>query len=101
MTVKVDYRDDRGIMHRVLVPSEDAQREEGIPLSLDIERLYSHMPSEFVARLSVALFARGLVEPADFLKPGGHELTRDAVLDVVREDALSIISSAKSMIDRG
>ena len=97
--VKVDYVDERGIRRRVLLPKEGLDPAEGIPLSLDIAQLYSHMPPEFLVRLSEALFARGLVEPADFFKPGAHEQTRDAVLDVTRYDALSIISLAKQMID--
>jgi len=99
MTVTKDFRDERGIMRRVLLPHDDANPEEGVPLSLNLDHLYEHAPPDFVAQLSSALFSRGLVEPRDFLRPGGHELTRDAVLDCVREDALSIISLARSMLD--
>jgi|SRR5579864_88621 len=97
MTVIKDYRDESGIMRRVLLPDDNALVSEGVPLSLDITQLYSHMPIEFVARLSQALWDRGLVEPTDFFKPGAHELCRDAVLDTVKFDALSIVSLARSM----
>jgi hypothetical protein len=96
--IKKDYRDSSGIMRRVLVPNDDANLSEGVPLSLDLERLYSDVPIGFVAKLSEALFNRGLIEPSDFMKPGAHELCRDAVMDVMREDALSIISLARSML---
>ena len=99
MTVTKDYADESGVMHRVLLPHDDANREEGIPLSLDLRILYPDAPIGFVARLSEALFTRGLVEPHDYMRPGGHELARDAVLSTVKEDALSIISLAKSMLD--
>lgn len=86
-------------MRRVLLPNDDALPSEGIPLSLDVGQLYAHMPVEFVARLVESLWARGLVEPDDFFKPGAHELCRDAVMDTVKFDALSIISLARSMRD--
>jgi len=94
-----DYRGEDGIMRRVLLPHDDAVTSEGVPVSVDIGQLYPHAPPEFVARLSQALFDRGLIEPRDFLRPGAHELTRDAFLDVIREDALSIVSLAKSMME--
>jgi len=98
MAIKRDYRDESGIMRRVLIPNEDSNPAEGVPLSVDVGQLYQDVPHDFVVRLSNALFDRGLIEPSDFLRPGGHELTRDAFLDCVRQDALSIISLAKSMI---
>ena len=97
MAVIKDYTDADGVKHRVLVPNEDSIVEEGVPVSLDIRQLYSHMPPGFVAKLTEALWSRGLIEPADYFKPGAHELTRDAILDMVRFDALSIISLARSM----
>jgi len=98
MSIKKDYRDESGIMHRVLLPHDDALVSEGIPISVEIRQLYDNAPLDFVVRLSNALWDRGLIEPSDFFKPGAHELTRDAFLSCVREDALSIISLAKSMI---
>lgn len=91
-----DYTDDNGVYRRVLLPDEYSFPSEGIPVSLPLEKLFSHMPPEFIAELSKALWNRGLVEPSDFFKPGAAELTRSALMDVLKHDALSIISLAKS-----
>lgn len=96
--IRVDYVDNDGIRRRVLLPREGLEPSEGVPVSVDTSQLYGHMPLEFRVRLAEALYARGLVEPQDFFRPGAHEQTRDAVLDVARYDALNIISLAKSMI---
>lgn len=92
--LKKDYYDERGIKRRVLVPSDDIPLSEGIPVSLPLENLYVDAPTEFVVRLTNALFARGLVEPEDFMKPGAAELVRVALLDTLRFDAQSIVSLA-------
>jgi len=99
MSTKVDYLDSNGIHRRVLLPNDDADANEGIPLSLPLESLFGHMPVSFQARLSSELFERGLVEPSDFFKPGAAELTRGAILSVCKHDALSIISLAKSLLE--
>ena len=93
--IKRDFFDDKGIRRRVLVPDENAPLTEGIPVSLPIEKLYDTAPVDFVIRLVNALFARGLIEPDDFFKPGAAELTRNAIMETCKFDALSIISLAK------
>jgi hypothetical protein len=95
----IDYTDKDGLRQRALVPNNGVDPGEGVPLSLPIRDLYGHMPLEFQVRLSDALFNRGLVEPRDFLRPGAAELTRNAILDVCKHDALSIISLAKSLLE--
>lgn len=97
MTIRRDYYDHEGIKRRVELPHKEANNEEGIPISLPIEQIFGHMNHEFLVRLSEALFAHGLVEPDDFFRPGAHELTRTAILDVARADALSIISLADQL----
>lgn len=93
--IRRDYFDERGIQRRVLVPDETTPLSEGIPISVPVDTLYDHMPTEFVVHLVNALFARNLIEPGDFFKAGAAELTRNAILEVCRQDALSIISLAK------
>lgn len=93
MTIR-DYYDYNGIKRRVLVPDDDAPPEEGVPLSLPVDELYSEMPLPFKQKLAEALFARGLIEPRDFFKAGAAELARAAILDVAKYDALDMITLA-------
>lgn len=90
-----------GSKRRVLAPADGSvdAASEGIPVSLDIGELYPHMPPAFVAALIEALWARGLVEPADFLKAGAAEKARSALLDVVKLDALDMIALAKKELE--
>lgn len=97
MNLRKDFQDETGQWHRVLIPDDRADLNEGVPLSLPIERIYAHMGSDFVARLSAALFAHQLVEPNDFFRPGAHEQVQEALLDVVRFDAHNIIALAREM----
>lgn len=98
--IKLDYRQQNGVLQRVLLPHRDFPPEEGVPISLDLGRLYGHMPIDYVVKLTEALYNRGLVEPADFMKPGAAELTRAAILDVAKRDALDILSEAKRVLDQ-
>lgn len=99
-TRKVDYTSAEGLPQRSLIPADanGIDPEEGIPLHLDLDELYGHMPLEFRQRLYAALHARGLVEPRDFLKPGAAELYMAAMRSVIKEDALSAIKLAKEVI---
>lgn len=88
---EADYRDARGVLHRVLVPIDgSASPDEGIPVSLDISALYSEMPDRFVAALTEALWSVGLVTPRDYVAPGAMEKARAALLSVVKRDALDL-----------
>lgn len=92
----VDYTDEHGIHRRVLLPKDfDGDPAEGIPVSLDLTHLYPHMPPDFHAWLTEELWARGLVEPKDFLTPAAPELIRAALFGAVRQDTLSIMALAK------
>jgi len=89
--IEQDYRDARGVLHRVLVPMDgSASPDEGIPVSLDISALYSEMPDRFVAALTEALWSNGLVTPRDFVGAGAMEKARAALLSVVKHDALDL-----------
>lgn len=91
---KLDYTDDQGIKRRVLLPVGDTNVREGIPLSLDIDSIYPHCPVEYIRNLTDELWARGLIEPCDFKKPGAPELIRSALLAVAKRDTLDILNLA-------
>lgn len=91
---RVDYADASGIKRRVLLPDGISDPREGIPVSLDVDSLYSHCSLEFRRALVDELWARDLVEPCDFKRPGAAELIRASLLAVAKQDALSIISFA-------
>ncbi len=95
-TISIDYRDELGIDRRVLVPEDDgANPSEGVPLSLDVDSLYEHMPVKFRQQLIKELWARNLIEPTDFLRPGAAELIRAALLSVVKRDTMDILNLAR------
>jgi len=93
---RIDYRDNDGIMRRVLVPtSGEAEPSEGVPVSLPVDYLYEHMPIEFRQRLMEALYTNGFIEPDDYLKAGAAERIRAAWLSVIKRDVLDIQQYAK------
>lgn len=92
---KVDYTDDDGIKRRVLLPVGDHNVREGIPISLNLDTLYAHCPVEYRRILTDELWARGLIEPCDFMKPGADDLIRAAFLAAVRRDSLDIKNLAR------
>lgn len=87
---KQDYVDDDGIPKRVILPLGETDPSMGIPVSLDLSSLYSHMPETFQRELYEALHAQGLVEAADYFKPGAAERFKAAMLSVIRHDFLSV-----------
>lgn len=84
------YEDGSGIPRVVLVPPGEKDLKTGIPVSFDLSPLYGHMPAEFQRELYKALHAQGLVEPADYFKPGAAERYQRALRDVLKHDFLSI-----------
>lgn len=94
---RVDYVDAQGIRRRVLLPAGISDYKEGIPVSLDVDALFGHTSLEFRRALVEELWARELVEPCDFKRPGAAELIRASLLAVVKQDALSIISFANEV----
>lgn len=91
---KVDYTDSDGIRRRVLLPHGITSYDEGIPVSVDVDRLYLHCPVDFRRRLTEELWARDLVEPCDFKRPGAPELVRAAIQAATKADTLDIITLA-------
>lgn len=92
---KVDYTDEFGIKRRVLLPVGDTNVREGIPISLDLDTLYAHSPIEYRRNLTDELWARGLIEPCDFLKPGADDLIRASLLAVAKRDTFDIKTLAR------
>ena len=100
--IPVDYVDSEGIKRRVLVPTDDgASPEEGIPVSVPVDELYRHMPLSFRQQLVEALWAVGLIEPADFSQRDAPERTRAALLSVVKHDTMDILNLAREMMSHG
>ncbi len=104
-TKQVDYTDGNGLPRRVLLPDNGMtySPEEGIPLDLydDLDDLYKHMPDEFKANLIRELWARDLIEPADFMQASAPDRYRQAMLMVIKYDAMNAISLAKERLDHG
>lgn len=91
---RVDYTDKEGIKRRCLIPDGITDYREGIPVSLAVDSLYLHCSLEFRRALVDELWARGLVEPCDFKRPGAAELITAALRSAIKHDALNIISLA-------
>jgi hypothetical protein len=81
-------------MRRVLIPANVTDYAEGIPISLPVDNLFRECAVEYRRSLIEELWARGLVEPCDYLKPGAPELITAALRAVNKRDALDIISLA-------
>jgi hypothetical protein len=89
------YDNDLGIPQVVLIPLGESDKTTGIPLSLDLSPLFGHMPASFQKALTTALHAQGLIEPADYFKPGAAERYQRAMRTVLKHDFLSIQALAK------
>lgn len=97
-TTRVDYVDAEGINRRVLLPVDDGTNpDEGIPISVPVDRLYEHMPVAFRRDLVAALWAVGLVESDDFLRKDAPDRIRAALLSVVKHDTMDILNLAREM----
>lgn len=90
----VDYTDKHGIKRRVLLPDGVTVHEEGIPVSLDVDRLFEDTTIEFRRRLVDTLWSMDLVEPCDFKRPGAAELVRAAIHSAIKVDTLNVITLA-------
>ncbi len=95
-TARADYHDQDGIQRRVELPIGSTSYTEGVPVSLDADRLFPQCSPDFRRKLVAELWARGLVEPCDFMKAGAPELIRAALLACVKSDVLDIITLANN-----
>ncbi|MBA3867783.1 MAG: hypothetical protein H0X30_01365 [Anaerolineae bacterium] len=93
--VEKSFTDPAGIPRVSLLPKGETDGSMGIPVSLDISSLYSHMPTDWLRDFTVALHAQGLIKPEDFFRPGASDRYKAAVLMVIRSDFLSIQALAK------
>lgn len=95
--IRKDYTDQNGIRRRALVPDEYTNAEEGLPasISLDAALLQQGCSFEYIKRLYAELQARGLIEPADFLKPQAPDLISAALRATIRMDVQTIQAIAK------
>jgi len=84
------YEDGSGIPRVVLVPEGEKDLQSGIPISFDLSPLFGHMPAAFQSELYKALHAQGLIEPADYFKPGAADRYQRALRTVLKHDFLSI-----------
>lgn len=102
-SLDLDYIDEDGIKRRVRLPSNDVDPSEGIPLSLDIDRMevFKECPLEFRRRLIAELWAQGLVEPSDFIGLDKAEKIRRALLAAVKGDTMLIITFAQENMRHG
>lgn len=96
---RTTVKDDSGISRVVLIPPGEADASTGIPISLDLSPLFGHMPPAFQRDFYKALHDQGLIEPADFFKPGAAELYRRALFTVIKHDFLNVQALAKQEID--
>lgn len=94
--VRADYIDDKGIQRRVELPSGSTNYKEGIPVSLDVDRVFSHCSIDFRRNLVAELWAHGLIEPCDFLVAGAPEKVRSAIQACIKLDTLDIITLANT-----
>lgn len=101
--VERKYVDESGINRLVLVPanSNGIDLSEGIPISLDLDPLYEHLPLEFRVRLYNALWDRGLIKPHDFLAPDAPEKYMAAIRSIIKRDALDAVKLANEVIRNG
>lgn len=92
----VDFTDSEGRKRRTLAVD---QPDEGIPLSMELDALFPDAPAEFLSKLHNALWARGLIEPQDYLQPGAPEVYKRALLSVIRLDFLEIKRLAQTRVN--
>lgn len=92
--VRVDFEDSDGIKRRVLLPAGVTEYDEGIPVSVNVDYLYMHCSIDFRRRLVEELWARNLIEPCDYVRPGAPELIRAAIHAATKADTLDILALA-------
>lgn len=95
--IEKQYIDEQGITRLVYVPDEYTPADEGIPASavLDGYFLDTGCSVEFIKKLYNELWARGLIKPADYLKPRSAELIRAALLATTKSDVFAVQTIAR------
>lgn len=90
------FTDKEGRTKKVLLPDNapDTDAKMGIPLGLSLGELY---PEPFATQLEDALIARGLVTSEDFEVAGVATLVRQAIQQILRIDAHTIIDHVRKL----
>lgn len=99
--VRKPLTNDAGIPSVVLVPEDETDLRRGIPVSLNLHPLFGHMPDTFQRELYQALHDNGLIEPADFFKPGAADRYARALRTVIKHDFLSVQTLAHEEMNNG
>lgn len=97
--VRKSFTDGSGVPRVVLIPEHETDLKRGIPVSFDLAPLFGHMPTDFQRELYAALHAQGLVEPADYFKPGADARYQAALRTVLKHDFLNIQALAKEELN--
>jgi hypothetical protein len=97
--VEADFISSSGVPQRVLIPQGETNLATGIPVSLDLSPLYSHMPEDFLRELTKSCHAVGLVKPIDYLSPEAGQRFRAAMLSVIKRDFSNVMALAKEELD--
>lgn len=93
--------DAAGVPKVVLLPKDETDVRTGIPVSLDLSPLFGHMPDSFQKTLYESLHAQGLIEPADYFKPGAAERFRAAMFTIIKHDFCSVQTIANEELSNG
>jgi hypothetical protein len=85
----VDFTDREGYKRRVLMPDDsiDDDPHTGIPISVDLSEL---VPLISTAEISNRLFERGLIQSADYDKPGADNIIIEVLRNLYRLDVAQI-----------
>lgn len=87
----VDYIDKEGFRRRVELPDgSKSDPSEGIPLSLNVDELFSDCSKEFRIRIVNELWNQGLVEPKHFFENDAIIRIRAALLAAIKYDTILI-----------
>jgi hypothetical protein len=97
----IDYQDADGVPHRVALPDgrDDIPPAEGLPVSLNLDMLYTELEPEFRRNFYIALWNMGLIQPCDYLRPGASELFRRAFNSAIRTEFFRVMALAKEVCD--
>ena len=92
--VKKNYKDNDGINHITIVPSEYEDASIGVPVDAYaiLDEFYSNkIPLEFRQRLYSQLWDVGLREPSDFAQKGAGDKYRQALRHAITSDSTDAI----------
>lgn len=97
--IEAHFISPTGLPSRVLVPKGETNLARGIPVSLDLSTLYTHMPDSFLQELTAACHAVGLVKAADYFAPDAGQRFRAAMFSVIKHDFNNVQTLAKEELE--